>query len=47
MKIELTKEELLNTSGGAWKLGIIGAILAAGVFIIGVVDGFLRPYSCR
>ena len=27
MKIELTKEELLNTSGGAWKLGIIGAIL--------------------
>ena len=47
MKVELNKEELNNINGGAWKLGVIGAIIAGGVFIIGVVDGFLRPYACR
>ena len=47
MKIELKEEELTNISGGAWKLGLVGAIIAGSAFIIGVIDGFLRPYSCR
>ncbi len=43
----LTKEELLNINGGAisWTLaGTIGGII---VFLIGVVDGYLRPLRCR
>ena len=47
MKIELNKEELNSINGGAWKYGIIGAAVAVGVFIIGFIDGFLRPYPCR
>ncbi len=47
MKVELTQEELLNINGGAWKYGVIGAFIAGGAFIIGVIDGFLRPYACH
>ena len=47
MKIELKNDELTNINGGAWKYGILGALVIAGTFIIGVVDGFLRPYPCR
>ena len=44
--IELQKEELLEIRGGfsPWILvGIGGAI----TFIIGVIDGFVRPLKCR
>ena len=47
MKIELKQEELTSINGGAFKYGIIGAFVIAGTFIIGIVDGFLRPYPCR
>ena len=36
--------ELKTVEGGAIKAGAVAAIIAGvGVFIIGVVDGFLRP----
>ena len=47
MVIELENEQLKNINGGAWKYGIIGAIIAGGAFIIGIIDGFMRPYKCR
>ena len=43
--IELKKEELQNIEGGGF--GIALAIGAAIVFLIGIFDGFTRPYSCR
>ncbi len=47
MRIELNQDELTSVNGGAWKYGIIGAVVLAGVFVVGIVDGFLRPYPCR
>ena len=43
---QLTNEELLQIRGGFnWKIGMA---LAAGLsFIIGVVDGYLRPLPCK
>jgi hypothetical protein len=43
----LTKEEMLNIYGGAVSWGIVGAIAAGVVFIIGIIDGYLRPLKCR
>ena len=44
--LELTREELLQINGGfKWKIGMV---LAAGIsFIIGVIDGYLRPLPCK
>ena len=45
----LSNENLLNTIGGAssknWGLGILFAAL--GSFLVGLVDGFIRPLSCN
>lgn len=45
----LSNEGLLNTVGGAssknWGLGIFFAAL--GSFLVGVIDGFMRPLSCN
>ncbi len=44
--IELSNSELLKINGGfKWKIGMA---LAAGIsFIIGVIDGFIRPLPCK
>jgi len=44
--MELSKEELNNISGGIAlksKIFIIGGLVS---FIIGILDGFVRPTSC-
>ena len=46
-KMELSKNELIEIKGGAIKYGIYIAIGAAVTFIIGLVDGFLRPLKCN
>lgn len=43
----LSDVELKDINGGAISWHVIGAIVGAGAFIIGVIDGFLRPYRCR
>ena len=43
----LTAEELLNVSAGAVSWGFITAITGLVVFLIGVVDGYLRHLKCR
>ncbi len=44
----LTNSELLNTTGGITKWGIIG-LASAGIvaFAIGFVDGFTRKLKCN
>lgn len=45
----LENDELLSIVGGATskKIGI-GVLLAAlGSFIVGIIDGFLRPLACN
>ena len=44
LKMVLKKEELNEVIGGGISLSILGAI---GVFIAGVVDGFMRPLRCN
>ena len=42
---KLDNEKLLEVSGGG--KGLVLGFLAAGIFIVGVVDGIIRPYKCR
>ena len=44
---KLKKQELTNIKGGGLKLGAGLLIGAAVVFVIGVIDGFVRPLRCR
>lgn len=42
---KLNKKELMNISGGGLGTGLL---IAAGiVFIIGVIDGYIRPLKCN
>jgi len=43
----LTNEELMDVSGGGIKLGIGLGIVAIGAFLIGVIDGLIRPLKCN
>ena len=44
---KLSKEELVKVNGGGRSLGV-GLLIGAGViFIIGVIDGFMRPLKCN
>ena len=44
---KLNKKNLMDISGGGISLGA-GLLIGAGiVFIIGVIDGFIRPLKCN
>ena len=43
----LTKEEMINTTGGNARWGVWGIIGAGFVLFTGVLDGFLRPFRCN
>ena len=43
----LTKEELLDINGGAISWTLFSSIAGAIIFLVGVVDGYLRPLKCR
>lgn len=44
---KLEKNELIKVNGGGMSLGL-GLLIGAGVvFIIGLIDGFVRPLSCN
>lgn len=42
----LTQNEQYEISGGAVKYGLIAAVIGIGAFIIGIVDGLVRPLKC-
>ncbi len=44
--MRLSNEELLNITGGGISIGVAAGIGALITFIIGVVDGYLRPSKC-
>lgn len=39
----LEKEELLNIRGGSVDVMMVGTIIAAIIFVIGIIDGIVRP----
>lgn len=44
---KLKKSEMLKINGGGLSLGF-GLLIGAGVvFIIGIIDGFVRPLQCN
>lgn len=44
---KLKKNELLKINGGGMSVGF-GLLIGAGiVFIIGLIDGFVRPLKCN
>lgn len=44
---QLDKKELQGIRGGAMSLSLGLAIAAGIVFVIGVIDGYIRPLPCR
>ncbi len=44
---KLTNEELLNVDGGGLKIGLAFALAAGVSFLIGVIDGIIRPLRCN
>ena len=44
--MKLTDDQLKEINGG-FKAGILAFIGAAITFLIGVVDGYVRPLPCR
>jgi len=42
---KLEKKELMSVTGGGLGLGLL--ITAGVVFIIGVIDGYVRPLACN
>lgn len=44
---ELNKQELLECSGGGFSLGLGLAIAGGIIFLIGVIDGYIRPLACH
>ena len=47
MMYELTNNELKQIKGGGITLGGCLLIIAGIVFIIGVIDGYIRPLPCH
>lgn len=43
----LSNEKLKQITGGGLSFGAWAAIGAGIVFVIGVIDGYVRPYKCR
>lgn len=44
---ELTKEELLDVQGGGITIGGVLLVIAGVTFVIGVIDGIVRPLKCN
>lgn len=45
--MELKKEDLKEINGGGISFGA-GVLIGAGItFLIGLIDGYIRPLSCR
>ena len=43
----LNDAELKDINGGAFSFALIGTIAAFISFIIGAIDGYIRPLKCR
>lgn len=43
----LEKEELNKINGGGISFGLATTIIAGIVFIVGAIDGYIRPLRCN
>lgn len=43
----LNKQEMLNIKGGTVNFGLWGLIGGGIVFLIGLIDGYVRPLKCN
>lgn len=44
---KINEEELKRINGGGFNIGL-GFLIGAGIsFVIGLVDGYIRPLACR
>lgn len=46
MILELSKNELLEVNGGIGAWAVVG-IIAGIIFIVGAIDGYVRPLKCN
>lgn len=44
---ELNVKELKSVRGGFFGSKLIMSLVTGGAFVIGLLDGFLRPLKCR
>ena len=44
---DLKDKELMNIEGGAIKIGLVVGIAAGITFIVGLIDGIIRPLKCN
>lgn len=44
---KLNEQELKQINGGAIHFGVVAGIFAGVTFLIGVIDGYVRPLPCR
>ena len=44
---QLTNDEMKFINGGGINVGILAGIAAGVTFIIGVIDGLIRPLRCN
>lgn len=45
--INLTNEDLKEINGGGINFGLIAGIAAGVTFLIGLIDGIIRPLKCN
>lgn len=43
----LKLEELKEIKGGGMSLGLIASLVGLGAFLIGILDGIMRPLACH
>ena len=43
----LNDKELMNINGGGINIGLVVGIAAGVTFLIGVIDGIIRPLKCN
>lgn len=43
----LNDKELMSIDGGAVKIGLVVGIAAGITFIVGLIDGIIRPLKCN
>ena len=43
----LTDAQMHEVSGGGMTRAMIAGFIAAGIFVVGVIDGFIRPLKCN
>lgn len=44
---ELNKEEMLSIQGGSISAGAVALIGGCLAFLVGILDGYTRPFRCR